>query len=167
LVSLESELDIGEQMRVVIGADHVGFELKQQIIKFFDEINMTYIDVGTHNTEMVDYPDIAYDVARKTVEDRDMVGILICGTGVGMCIAANKVWGVRAALCHNELIARQCRQDDDSNVLVLGSKMIDSDAAKRIVQIFLSTKFSEKERHRRRIDRIGFLEKKQCMETHC
>ena len=143
-------------MRIAIGCDHRGLNLKQFIIKLVTEAGYSYEDFGSYNTDSVDYPDIA----KKVVEAVAMVyserGILICGTGIGMCITANKVKGIRAALCHNVFSARRSRQHNDANVLCLGEEQ-EQDIVREIVKTFLATEF-EGGRHQRRLNKIKAME---------
>ncbi len=140
-------------MRIHIASDHAGFELKEAIKKHLAE-RIEVIDLGTNSTESVDYPDFAEKLARN-LEER---GILICGTGIGMSIVANKFPGVRAALCHDEFTAKMSRKHNDANVLVIGSKVVNKDAALKIVDVWLSTEF-EGGRHQRRLDKLYKIER--------
>lgn len=142
---------------IAIGNDHAGYKLKEEIKNYLEELKCNYEDFGTCNEESVDYPDYAIKVIKALQEGFDK-GILICSTGIGMSIAANKISGVRAALCYTPEIAKQSREHLDSNVLVLGGKTLDEKVAKEIVQIWLSTPFSEEERHKRRINKIKEIE---------
>ena len=143
-------------MRIAIGADHRGVELKQFIIKLLKQIGHSYEDFGTNTAESVDYPDIAQRVAEKVAAGDFELGILICDTGIGMCIAANKVRGIRAALSHDAFSARRARQHNDANILCLGTRE-GQDTVREIVETFLSTQF-EGGRHQRRIDKIKAME---------
>lgn len=143
-------------MRIAIGCDHRGFELKQFIIKLVTERGDSYQDFGSYTTESVDYPDIARLVAVAVARGEYQRGILICDTGIGMSIAANKVKGVRAALCHNEFTARRARQHLDANILCLGTKE-ELSTVRQIVDAFLTTPF-EGGRHLRRVEKIQAME---------
>lgn len=145
-------------MHVAIGADHGGYELKQQIVEFLIAQGHQVQDCGTHSPESVDYPDFAVLVARAVAGGEAERGILICGTGIGMSIAANKVQGARAAVCTNCYMARLSRQDNDANVLCLGGRVLGPGLALDIVQAFLSSEFAGG-RHARRVDKISTLEK--------
>jgi len=151
-------------MKIIIGSDHGGFQLKEEIKKFLIEqmnnleISMLY-DFGCYSPEPVDYPDIAFDVAKLIKNEIYNFGILICGTGIGMSICANKIKSIRAALCHNTTEARLAREHNDAQILVLGGRMIGQELAKEIVEIFLKTKFSNEKRHKRRIGKIQKEEK--------
>lgn len=144
-------------MQIAIGSDHRGVAVKSQIIEMLERLGHQVDDVGTHSSESMDYPDVAADVGRKVgskVADR---GILICGTGIGMSIAANKVTGVRAAPCHDELTAEMSRRHNDLNVLCLSADMLGEKLIDRMIEIWLTTEF-EAGRHERRISKISDLE---------
>jgi len=143
-------------VRIAIGADHRGLELKQFIIELLTRIGHSYEDFGTHTADSVDYPDIAQRVAEKVAAGNFELGILICDTGIGMCIAANKARGIRAALCHDAFSARRARQHNDTNILCLGTGET-QDTVREIVEVFLGTQF-EGGRHQRRLDKIRAME---------
>jgi ribose 5-phosphate isomerase B len=143
--------------RIAIGCDHRGFGLKELIISFLQNEGYSYQDFGCYSTEPVDYPDIAQKVGEAVASGNFDQGILICNTGIGMCIAANKIKGVRAALCHNVFAAQRARQHNDANVLCLGGEDADTSLALEIVKTFLTTDF-EGGRHARRVDKIRALE---------
>jgi len=143
-------------VRIAIGADHRGLELKQSVIKLLTQMGHSYEDFGSHTTEPVDYPDIAKKVAEAVARGDFERGILICDTGIGMCIAANKVKGIRAALCHDGFSARRARQHNDANILCLGTGET-PDTVREIVEAFLNTQF-EGGRHQRRLDKIKAME---------
>ncbi len=134
---------------VYIASDHAGYKLKTKLIKIFPEIT----DLGTNSDESVDYPDFAHKLTREVLKNNGNVGILICGTGVGMSIAANRKKGIRAGLVNNAKIARLIRKHNDANVLVLPGRFININEAKNSVQAFLSSKF-ESGRHKKRINKI-------------
>ena len=134
---------------VYIASDHAGYKLKTKLIKIFPEIT----DLGTNSDESVDYPDFAHKLTREVLKNNRNIGILICGTGVGMSIAANRKKGIRAGLVYNAKIARLIRKHNDANVLVLPGRFININEAKNSVQAFLSTKF-ESGRHKKRINKI-------------
>ena len=142
-------------MRIAIGCDHRGLKLKQFIIKQITEAKHSYEDFGGYTTESVDYPDIAQKVAEAVASGDFKRGILICDTGIGMCIAANKVKGVRAALCHDAFSARRTRQHNDANILCLATQ--GQSATGEIVDAFLTTEF-EGGRHERRLNKIKAME---------
>jgi ribose 5-phosphate isomerase B len=141
-------------LRVAIAADHGGFDLKEKLL---DGLGGDYetIDLGASMLDPDDdYPDFALAVARAVVSGRAERGIIVCGSGVGACIAANKVRGVRAGLCHDTYSARQGVEHDDMNVLCLGARVIDGELARELVWAFLNARFSDKERHRRRLEKV-------------
>jgi len=143
--------------RIAIGSDHRGFTLKELIVPFLEKAGHSYQDFGCYNTDPVDYPDIAQKVGEAVTSGNFDQGILICNTGIGMCIAANKIKGVRAALCHNIFAAQRARQHNDANVLCLGGEDADTSLVLEIVKTFLTTDF-EGGRHARRVNKIGALE---------
>lgn len=143
-------------MRVAIGSDHRGFGLKQKIIKMLDDSGYSYEDFGCYNEEPVDYPDIALEVARAVIRGGFERGILICSTGIGMSIAANKIKGIRAALCCNAFSALRARRHNDANILCLGAEVVEEGYSK-IVGSFLTGEFVGG-RHQRRLDKIKVLE---------
>ncbi|RJX19050.1 MAG: ribose 5-phosphate isomerase B [Ammonifex sp.] len=146
-------------MRVAIGSDHGGFMLKQEIKKFLEQEKVAYHDYGTLSQESCDYPDIALAVA-EAVTGRDCTcGILICGTGIGVSIVANKVPGIRAALCHDTFSARMARAHNNANVLAFGERVIGSGLATEIVRVWLDSEFAGG-RHGRRVDKIGAVERR-------
>jgi len=145
-------------MHIAIGADHGGYELKQHIVEFLITQDHQVRDFGTHNAESVDYPDIASSVARAVAAGEFERGILICGTGIGMSIAANKMRGARAAVCTNSYMARMTRHDNDANILCLGGRVLGLGPALDIVQTFLDSEFLAG-RHARRVGKISALEK--------
>ena len=144
-------------MHIALGCDHRGLGLKQAIISFITETGHSYEDFGCYDTTPVDYPDIAQKVAVAVAGERFDCGVLVCSSGIGMSIAANKVKGIRAALCHDPFMARRARQHNDANVLCLGEDIVEQDLAKEIVQTFLNTEF-EGGRHARRLEKIKALE---------
>jgi len=143
-------------MRIAIGCDHRGLELKQFIIKLITEAKHSYEDFGGYTADPVDYPDIAQKVAEAVAKGSFEFGILICNTGIGMSIAANKVKGIRAALCHNAFSARRARQHNDANILCLAGGE-GQERAPEILEAFLSTDF-EGGRHQHRLDKIKAME---------
>lgn len=140
---------------ILIGADHGAYELKEHVKEYLDKLALAYIDLGTYSTESVDYPDIGHRLAEKLAKQEYERGILMCGTGIGMSMVANRYKGVRATLCHNEFTAEMSRRHNDSNILVMGGRVIGSDysLADKILDIWLNTQF-EGGRHLRRIQRI-------------
>ncbi len=146
-------------MRIAIGADHGGFELKKRILEYLNEAGHSVVDLGADSPEPVDYPDYAKAVAEAILQGKAELGILVCGSGVGASIAANKFPGIRAALCHDTYSARQSREDDDANILCLGARVIGPALALEVIRTFLGSRFSEAERHRRRLAKIAEFER--------
>ncbi len=148
---------------IYIGSDHAGYEMKEAVKHFLEENegDMDYVDLGVFTTDSTDYPDIAREVAEKVSENKDARGILICGTGTGMVMAANKLNGIRAASVTNEAMAEMARRHNDANIITLGSRIIDQVVAQKLVKIFLETPFDGDERHQRRIDKIAEIEQKR------
>lgn len=141
-------------MKVAIGSDHGGYKLKENLKKYLKELNIEYTDFGCNNEQPVDYPDIGFKVSDEVRNGRYDRGILICGTGVGMSIVANKIKDIRASLCHDAFSARNAREHNDANVLTLGARVIGLRLAEEIVKIWLNTDFSQEERHINRINKI-------------
>lgn len=141
-------------MKIALGADHGGYELKEKIKKHLSQRqDIEIVDMGTHSTESVDYPKYGHAVAKSVVEKEVEFGILVCGTGIGISIAANKIKGIRAALCFNTTMAKLTRQHNDANILALGARMVGDVLAFDIVDEFLSASF-EGGRHAKRVDAI-------------
>jgi ribose 5-phosphate isomerase B len=145
-------------MKIAIGSDHAGYEDKERVKKQLDELNIQYEDVGTNSTESVDYPIYAKKVAEKVARGEAEQGILVCGSGNGMQMAANKVRGIRAALAWNEETARLAREHNDANVLSVPARMIPPEEVAKVIKSFLDAKF-EGGRHARRVDEISEMEK--------
>jgi RpiB/LacA/LacB family sugar-phosphate isomerase len=145
-------------MRVAIAADHAGFSLKTKIAVYLVEAGFEILDLGTHNEEPADYPDFARAIGKVLQEEKAERGILICGSGVGACVAANKMANVRAGLCHDTYSAHQGVEHDDINVLCLGARVIGEELARELVSAFLAASFTGEERHRRRLDKIKAME---------
>jgi ribose 5-phosphate isomerase B len=145
-------------MKIAIGGDHAGFHLKQELTAWLREQGHEVEDLGTHTSESCDYPDYARAVGRAVAAGTAERGILICGSGVGTCIAANKVKGVRAAVCHDTFSARQGVEDDDMNTLCLGARVIGLELAREIVTAFVNARFSNAERHQRRLRKVLDIE---------
>ncbi len=145
-------------MRIVIGSDHAGFELKQRLLDQLNGMGHELSDLGTHDTTPVDYPDFAAAVGSDVREGRAERGLLLCGSGVGASVAANKLPGVRAGLCHDSYSAHQGVEHDDMNVLVLGARVIGEELAFELVKAFLGARFTGEERHARRLRKIHALE---------
>ena len=147
-------------MRIVLGSDHAGFEMKQNLLSYVHGLGHQTLNVGTDSTIPVDYPDYAEAVGEAVRNGEAERGILICGSGVGASVAANKLPGIRAGLCHDGYSAHQGVEHDDMNVLVLGSRVIGVELARDLVKGFLGAKFSEEERHVRRLEKIKNLERR-------
>lgn len=148
-------------MKIALGSDHGGFRLKSEIIKHLKNKGIEYNDFGTLNEESCDYSDFAVQVAEAVAAKEYDFGILVCGTGIGISIAANKVPGVRAALCSDTFSAHATREHNDANILALGERVVGAGLALDIVDTFLDSKF-EGGRHQKRIDKIADIEKKYC-----
>lgn len=147
-------------MQVVLGADHAGFELKKILSEHLQRNGHRVLDVGTYGPEPVDYPDYAEAVGHVVLRGEAERGILICGSGVGASVAANKMAGIRAGLCHDCYSAHQSVEHDDINVLVLGSRVIGTELAKDLCITFLNARFTAEERHQRRLKKIIEIEKR-------
>lgn len=145
-------------MRVAIGADHAGVELKRDLAGYVAQQGHEVIDLGTHSTAPVDYPDTAEAVATAVRNGQADRGILVCGSGAGVSVAASKFPGIRAAVCHDTYTARQAVEHDDLNVLCLGARVIGANLARTLVDTFLAASFSGDERHMRRLAKIDAIE---------
>lgn len=150
-------------MDIIIGSDHAGYDLKENIKKFLSENQFNVIDVGTNNTDSVDYPDFSENVANRVANDINARGIVVCGSGIGASIAANKIKGTRAALCRDSFTAELSRKHNDSNILIFGSWFTTPELAAKITKVWLSTPF-EGGRHEKRIKKISNLENKTAKE---
>jgi ribose 5-phosphate isomerase B len=149
-----------EKQIVYIGSDHAGFQIKEALKDYIVEQGYEVTDLGCFDETSCDYPDIAREVSEKVIERKDSFGVLICGTGIGMSISANKLKGVRAALCKTEEDAEMARRHNNANVLTVGARTTDLELIKKIVLKFLKTDFeSGEERHVRRVEKMGSLEK--------
>ena len=146
------------QMNVAVAADHAGYALKQDLIPALRSLGHTVEDLGTHSTDPVDYPDTARDVSRAVLSGAVERGVLICGSGIGASVAANKIRGIRAGLCHDSYSAHQGVEHDDMNVLVLGARVIGPALAEELARIFLEARFTHEQRHERRLGKIKALE---------
>jgi ribose 5-phosphate isomerase B len=155
-IRLERVTGRSPEPRIAIGADHGGFEMKEALKAFLEDRGIPYVDLGTHSTEAVDYPDFAEAVARAVSLRKCDLGIMIDGAGIGSCMVANKVPGVRAAMCYDEASAKNSREHNGANVLTLGGKMISNEQMRNIVRVWLSSQLTE-ERHRRRVAKIDAL----------
>ncbi len=147
-------------MRIVVGADHRGYGLKDALALRLKSLGHELLDVGTHGPDSVDYPDIAQAVGQAIQESRAERGIIVCGSGVGAVIAANKLTGIRAGLCHDTYSARQGVEHDDMNVACLGSRVIGEELAVEVVDAFLGARFRDEERYRRRLEKVRALEQR-------
>lgn len=148
------------KMKIALGSDHGGYQLKENLKKYLKELNVEYKDFGCNSEKSVDYPDIGFKIAIEVKNRNYDKGILICGTGIGMSIVANKIKGIRASLCHDVFSARYTREHNDANILTLGGRVIDSGLAKEIVKVWLNTDFSGEERHLKRLNKIKQEENK-------
>jgi ribose 5-phosphate isomerase B len=146
-------------MKIVLGSDHAGFELKEDLRSYLAEMKIDALDLGTYSEDSVDYPDVAVKVAEKVARGEVERGLLICGTGIGMSIVANRFAGVRAALCHDLYTARISREHNNANILTLGGRLIGKGLAREILRVWLETEF-QGGRHERRLDKIAALEAK-------
>jgi RpiB/LacA/LacB family sugar-phosphate isomerase len=147
-------------MRLALASDHAGYDLKEELAAFLGRTGHEVEDLGTHNREPTDYPDAAEAVGDALRSGRVERGILVCGSGAGVSVAANKIPGVRAAVCHDTYTAHQAVEHDDMNVLCLGSRVIGGSLAAEIVAAFLAAQFSGGERHRRRLDKVLAIERR-------
>jgi ribose 5-phosphate isomerase B len=155
-IRFERVADRSPEPKIAIGSDHGGFEMKEALRAFLDHRGVAYVDVGTHSTEAVDYPDFAEAVARAVSLRKCHLGIMIDGAGIGSCMVANKIPGIRAAMCYDEASAKNSREHNGANVLTLGGKMISNEQMRNIVRVWLSSDLTE-ERHRRRVAKIDAL----------
>jgi len=147
---------VHDRRKIAIGADHGGFEMKEALKGFLTQLGIQYQDFGTHSTDPVDYPDFAQTVALAVSRRKYDLGIMIDGAGIGSCMVANKVAGVRAAMCYDEASARNSREHNGANMLTLGGKVISNEKMRDIVRVWLATDLTE-ERHRRRVAKIDAL----------
>ena len=149
-------------MKVVIGSDHAGFQLKNAMGDLLRSMGNEVLDVGAFNENPSDYPDFAEAVGRAVLDGKAERGVLVCGSGVGASVAANKLPGIRAGMCHDTYSAHQGVEHDNINVLVLGSRVIGVALAQDLVRAFMGAKFSNEERHVRRLGKVKVLEAKYC-----
>ena len=147
-------------MRIALGADHAGFQLKERVKAHVLELKHEVLDLGTGSTEPVDYPKFAEAVALAVCQGRAERGILVCGSGVGASVTANKLPGVRAGLCHDHYSAHQGVEHDDMNVLVLGGRVIGESVALELAQAFLGARYTGEERHQRRLEMVKAIERR-------
>ena len=148
-------------MQIAIGSDHRGYGMKVKLAELLDELGHQVTDEGAHSTESCDYPDVAKEVARQVSSGDADRGILICGTGIGMAITANKFPGVRATVCSDEIIAEICRQHNDVNVLCLSGDLLGESRLDNVIRVWLNTEF-EGGRHARRLEKIAEIERNWC-----
>jgi ribose 5-phosphate isomerase B len=147
-------------MKVAVATDHAGFPLKARLIEELRKMGHEPADLGTNSTDPVDYPDYARAVAEAVLQGRAERAVLVCGSGAGACVAANKFRGVRAATCHDHFSAHQAVEDDDVNVLCLGARVVGPELAVELMKAYINAKFSGLERHRRRLGKIATFEEK-------
>lgn len=146
-------------MKLALAADHAGLDLKEELAVFLARLGHSVEDLGTHSKDPVDYPDSARAVGEALSQGRAERGILVCGSGAGVSIAANKIPGIRAAVCHDTYTAHQAVEHDDMNVLCLGARVVGSELAKEIASTFLAARFSGEARHQRRLDKLLAIER--------
>ena len=146
--------------RIAIGSDHAGFSLKGDITTYLEGLGYKILDLGPHSADPVDFPDYAEAVGHAILVGQATRGVLICGSGVGVCIAANKMPGIRAAVCHDIYSAHQSVEHDDVNVLALGAHVVGPAVAHELVKVFLEASFSGKDNHRRRVEKITAMEER-------
>ena len=152
-------------MKIVIGSDHAGFELKEDLRAYLREQNFEVVDLGVQSESPADYPDIGSAVAERVSKGEFERGLLVCGTGIGMSIVANRFAGVRAAVCHDLYTARISREHNDANILALGGRLLGKGLAREILKVWLETKF-EGGRHQRRVDKIRAIEEQLRLPRH-
>lgn len=145
-------------MRIALASDHAGYELKEHLSRWLTAAGHAIYDLGTHSTDPVDYPDFAAAAARAVLDGRANRAIVVCGSGAGACIAANKLNGIRAAVAQETYTARQMVEHDDVNVLCLGSRVVGEKLAESVVEAFLAASFTGEDRHRRRLEKVKALE---------
>lgn len=145
-------------MRIAVGSDHAGYSLKEHIASWLAESGHAVYDLGTHSEDPVDYPDYAASVAQAVLDGRADRGVVICGSGAGASIAANKLQGIRAGVAHDAYTAHQMVEHDDVNILCLGSRVVGQALAEDLIKTFIAAKFSREDRHVRRLDKIRALE---------
>ena len=151
-------------MRVVVGGDHAGFPMKGPLVEALRSWGHEVADLGTHTPDPVDFPDVARTVCAAVKDGQAERAIMVCGTGVGACIAANKIPGVRAALCHDVYSAHQCVEHDDVNVMCLGAQIVGEKLAMELIEAFLKAEFSTEEHFRRRVRKLHEMEKRFAAE---
>lgn len=145
-------------MKIVVGSDHAGFAMKRELMPFLQELGHEIDDVGSYDPDPVDFPDIARKVAAAIVSGRSERGLMVCGTGVGAAIGANKMKGIRAAVCHDIHSAHQCVEHDDVNVMCIGAQIVGAWLAKDLIAAYLAAKFSTEEEFRRRVAKLADMD---------
>lgn len=145
-------------MRIAVGADHAGFDMKNDLVAVLRALGHEVLDLGTHSTAAADYPDCAETVATALSDHRADRGLLVCGSGAGVSIVANKFPGIRAAACHDTYTAHQAVEHDDMNILCLGARVVGAALAQEITTVFLAARFSGEDRHQRRLDKVLAIE---------
>ena len=148
-------------MKWYVGSDHAGFRLKQVIVATLNELGDEVEDVGTPNEESTDYPYFGAEVGLRVAKDPTSLGVVVCGTGIGISIAANKMKGVRCALCHDDFTAEMARAHNDANVIALGARVVGPGVAESAVKKFRATKYTAGVRHQRRVDQLAVLDKER------
>lgn len=156
---------MSKKLKIALGADHAGFALKEKVREYLLSKGHQVEDQGTHSTESVDYPDFAEKVAQRVAAKEADLGVLMCGTGLGVAIVANKVRGIRAATCNDTLSARLARGHNDANVLTMGGRLVDQATAQKILDTWLATPFAGG-RHQRRVEKIEAIDKTQHSEKN-
>jgi ribose 5-phosphate isomerase B len=151
---------MSQTIRYAIAGDHAGFSMKNEVAKLLADLGVQAVDCGTYSPESCDFPDFAEAVAKKIIDGQIDRGILVCGSGVGVSVAANKFPGIRASLCHDTYSARQGVEHDDMNVLCIGARVIGPELAFEIIRAFLGASYSPQPRHARRLDKIESIEKR-------
>lgn len=151
--------------KVAVGADHAGFPLKKTVVDYLESAGFEVLDFGTNSEEPCDYPDFAIPVGEAIKDGKASMGVVLCGSGVGASVAANKVPGVRAGLCHDTFSARQGREDDDTNVLCMGARVVGQSLALEILKSFVHAQFSGADRHVRRLNKVISVEKRYMNQT--
>lgn len=139
---------------IIIGADHAGYATKEKIKKFLEKKGIWFVDIGTYSKKSVDYPDIAKKVTDQVKKDKNKRGVLVCGTGTGMAMAANRVKGIRAAMAYDTYSAKMAKQDNNANVLCLRGRKFSSDNAVKLVQTWMKTEFNKEVRYKRRLKKL-------------
>jgi ribose 5-phosphate isomerase B len=148
-------------MRIIVGADHAGFQLKQTVVETLRAWGHEVEDVGTHTGERVDFPDVARSVCDPIVKGEADRGVMVCGTGIGACMAANKIAGIRAALCHDMYSAHQCVEHDDANVLCLGAQIVGDQLALDLLRTYLDARFSDDPYFAGRLVKLQAMERRE------